>query len=119
MNLAGFRLSKWVSNSHKLLDSIQSEERAKEVRDMVLSQLCLPIQRTLGVHWETDEDVLGFKAQMKENAGLRRMEQEAGECYWQAWETSMHNRSPEGSTMHRGPNNSRDLQYYLCAIVKE
>ena len=65
LNLGGFRLTKWMSNSCKELDSIQSEERAKEVSDRTLSQLSLPIQRALGVHWDTDEDVFGIKAQIK------------------------------------------------------
>lgn len=48
---AGFHLTKWVSNSLKLLVSVPESERVKDVRDLNVSQDALPIERALGVLW--------------------------------------------------------------------
>ena len=44
LSKGGFHLTKWSSNSRKVLQSIPSEERAKEVKDLDLNQDKLPIE---------------------------------------------------------------------------
>lgn len=45
----GFKLSKWTSNSHLLLQSVPESERAKDVKNLDLGKDALPIERALGV----------------------------------------------------------------------
>ncbi|XP_072043021.1 uncharacterized protein [Amphiura filiformis] len=56
---AGFNLTKWLSNSRKLLEAIPVKERAKEVKELDLSHDALPTERTLGVLWHVEEDKIG------------------------------------------------------------
>ncbi|TWW61447.1 hypothetical protein D4764_04G0000940 [Takifugu flavidus] len=47
----GFSLTKWVSNSRRVLSSIPAELRATELKDLDLAQDDLPTERALGVQW--------------------------------------------------------------------
>ena len=58
-HLGGFHLTKWLSNSRSVLQSIDEQERAKIVKD--LSCDAFPMQRTLGVCWDVDTDCFGFQ----------------------------------------------------------
>ncbi|TWW54610.1 hypothetical protein D4764_0264710 [Takifugu flavidus] len=49
----GFSLTKWVSNSRRVLSSIPAELRATELKDLDLAQDDLPTERALGVQWCT------------------------------------------------------------------
>lgn len=66
----GFRLTKWLSNSRHVLDSIPESERAGSVKTLDLDHL--PIERALGVHWDVQSDTLGFKIAIKEKPPTRR-----------------------------------------------
>ena len=55
----GFRLTKWMSNNRQVLSKIPEEERAKPTLDLDLEKL--PVERTLGVQWDVEKDVLLFK----------------------------------------------------------
>jgi len=68
----GFRLTKWVSSSREVMESVPVEERAKDVKDLDLDQDRLPIQRALGVSWEIERDTLGLKIQPKDQPVTRR-----------------------------------------------
>ncbi len=70
--LGGFRLTKWISNSRKVVESIPLDERAKGVKDLDLDRAPLPIERALGVHWNTDTDVFSIKINPKEKSFTRR-----------------------------------------------
>ncbi|XP_046564157.1 uncharacterized protein LOC124272959 [Haliotis rubra] len=41
----GFKLTKWISNSREVLDSIPAERRAKELKDVDLGSNVLPQER--------------------------------------------------------------------------
>ncbi len=45
----GFRLTKWSSNSRKVMDTIPILERAKSLKELDLDRDELPHERTLGV----------------------------------------------------------------------
>ena len=68
----GFRLTKWVSSSREVIETVPVEERAKDVKDLDLDKDQLPIQRALGVHWKVEEDILGLKTQPKTQPFTRR-----------------------------------------------
>ena len=59
MREGGFHLTKFASNSRKLLSILPEEERANPALNLDLDQL--PIGRALGLHWDADSDTLLFK----------------------------------------------------------
>ncbi|XP_013408934.1 uncharacterized protein LOC106172673 [Lingula anatina] len=67
----GFKLTKWMSNKHEVLESIPVQERAKGV-EVNLSQQALPTERALGVYWNVEEDVFCYKIALKEKPLTRR-----------------------------------------------
>ena len=68
----GFRLTKFVSNSREVLQSIPSDERGKQVRDLVRSE-DLPCEKALGVQWQVESDVMSFTmAPAREKTCTRR-----------------------------------------------
>ena len=56
---AGFRLTKWMSNSREVLSKIPEADRAKPNLDLDLENL--PVERTLGVQWDVEKDAFLFK----------------------------------------------------------
>ena len=57
----GFKLTKFVSNSRKVLQSVPEEDRAKEIKGLDLGQDKLPVERALGVCWCIASDTLQFR----------------------------------------------------------
>lgn len=59
----GFHLTKWFSNSRRIINSIPEQERAAGLRNLDVSQNDLPIERALGVRWnaEADKFVIAIK----------------------------------------------------------
>ncbi|XP_077997424.1 uncharacterized protein LOC144450652 [Glandiceps talaboti] len=68
----GFRLTKWSSNSKRVFRSVPFEERAKEVKSLDLDSDALPVERALGIHWDTEADVFGIKIRQKTPVYTRR-----------------------------------------------
>ena len=61
LSKGGFRLTKWISNSREVLETIPEEERAKEVRTLDLSKDDLPVERTFDVKWCVQKTPLASK----------------------------------------------------------
>ncbi len=72
MAMRGFNLTKWVSNSRKVLQSIPEDCLAKTVQTLDLSSSNLPIERALGVVWDTENDSLCINVKTKEVKYTRR-----------------------------------------------
>ena len=68
----GFRLTKILSNSKTVLESVPPSERSKSVTDLDLFSSNLPPERALGVHWDVENDTLGFRVQLKDKPFTRR-----------------------------------------------
>nr|XP_023692679.1 uncharacterized protein LOC111856725 [Paramormyrops kingsleyae] len=68
----GFRLTKWSSNSRKLLTLFSEEERAQGFQDLALDQDSLPMERTLGIQWCAESDQFKFKISLKDRPLTRR-----------------------------------------------
>ena len=68
----GFRLTKFVSNNRKVLESIPAEDRAKDVKSMDFANEPFPVERALGVHWCVENDKLGFRIMIKDEPLTRR-----------------------------------------------
>lgn len=47
--MGGFQLVKWISNSGLVMESIDVEKRAKEVKELDFDKDNLPVERTLGL----------------------------------------------------------------------
>ncbi|XP_078372656.1 uncharacterized protein LOC144656297 [Oculina patagonica] len=72
LSKGGFRLTKWSSNSSEVLKTIPQVERAKSVLDLDLDKGKLPIQRTLGLHWDIASDKFWFNVDLKDKPNTRR-----------------------------------------------
>ena len=56
----GFKLTKWTSNSRKLLAKIPENDLAKEMKNIDLQTDKLPVVRALGVQWCIETDCLKY-----------------------------------------------------------
>ena len=68
----GLRLTKWISSSRKVLESIPTFERAKTVTCLDLDHERLPVERALGVHWDTEGDQIGVNIKTKSRCHTKR-----------------------------------------------
>ncbi len=68
----GFCLTKWSSNSRKVLQSVPEQSRSKDIQCLDLDQDKLPVERTLGLRWCTEADVFQFRMQLKSQQRTRR-----------------------------------------------
>lgn len=67
---AGFRLTKWISNSVEVLESLPESERSATVTSLDFSEPHL--ERALGVHWNVTNDEFVSKISVKEKPATRR-----------------------------------------------
>lgn len=66
----GFRLTKWLSNSRKVVESIPESDRAASVKDLNFDHTL--IERALGVQWHVTSDTFGFKIAIKDKPPTSR-----------------------------------------------
>ena len=66
----GFRLTKWISNSKAVLESLPESERSEQVKDLNLDKS--PVERALGVRWSVSSDKFGFSIVVKDRPATRR-----------------------------------------------
>ena len=66
----GFRLTKWVSNSREVVESIPDKERATSAKNLDFEHLS--IKRALGIQWHVSSDTFGFKITIKDKPATRR-----------------------------------------------
>ena len=57
----GFRLTKWISNSREVIQSIPEKEKAKELKDLDMTKDALPSGRSLSVTLSIETDEFSFK----------------------------------------------------------
>ena len=62
--LGGFKLTKWLSNSRKVIESLPEGEQAAQVKDLDFDKT--PIERALGVQWNVSSDTFGFAIVIKD-----------------------------------------------------
>ncbi|XP_072178274.1 uncharacterized protein [Diadema setosum] len=68
----GFNLTKWLSNSPKVMESVPVHDRAKEVEGLDLTYDALPIERALGVKWNIELDTMTYGITPKHKPCTRR-----------------------------------------------
>lgn len=69
---ASLRLHKFASNSRKVLNSFETNDLAKNFKDLDLGIATLPVQRSLGLLWNTETDEFIFKVHLVEKPYTRR-----------------------------------------------
>ena len=68
----GFNFTKFISNSRAVLESVLTEKRSKEVRDLDLGHDSLLIELALGVQWCVESDVFEFGIVVNDKPTTRR-----------------------------------------------
>ena len=66
----GFRLTRWLSNKPKVVESVPELDRAASVRDFDFDHTLT--ERALGVQWHVTSDTFGFKIATKDKPPTRR-----------------------------------------------
>ena len=66
----GFRLTKWISNSCDVIQSVPVSERAGSIKELDLENL--PVERALGMQWDVQSDTFRFKIVVKDRPPTRR-----------------------------------------------
>ncbi|XP_042891224.1 uncharacterized protein LOC122265845 [Penaeus japonicus] len=72
LQAGGFRLTKWMSNSRKVMRVIPTDERSPRIKDINLTIDNLPMDRALGVLWDLDDDVLKIRVSTPMKPTTRR-----------------------------------------------
>lgn len=72
----GFTLTKWVSNSNAVIETIPESHRAAVVKELELDRDSLkephPVERAFGIHWELKKDIFTFKVALKNRPATKR-----------------------------------------------
>lgn len=66
----GFKLTKWLSNSRKVIESLPESERASIVKNLDFNSWS--VERALGVQWNISSDQFCFKIVIKDRPATRR-----------------------------------------------
>ena len=69
-NSRGFNLTKFLSNSHKILKSLPNSILSPKLVDLDFDKI--PLERVLGILWDPNEDVLKVKVLCKEVPNTKR-----------------------------------------------
>ena len=69
---ANLRLHKVVSNSVEVMEAFPAEDRGKDIHDLDLHCDSLPVQRSLGVYWDLQEDAFTFRVALPDKPFMRR-----------------------------------------------
>ena len=67
-NLGGFHLTKWISNEKEVIEQISEPERAPSVK-VVDENIVMPVERALGVSWDTNSDCFVYEVVKKKHSG--------------------------------------------------
>ena len=68
----GFQLTKWISGSREVLESIPKTECTQEIKKLDLQKDELSVERALGVQWIVEADKFGFDVGIKTRPPTRR-----------------------------------------------
>lgn len=70
--LCNLRLHKIASNRVEVMNAFSPEDRAKKIKDLDLSTVELPVQRSLGVSWNIMSDTFSFHVPQSQKPFTRR-----------------------------------------------
>jgi len=74
LKTGGFHLMKYLNNCREVLSAIDHEDLDPRVKTLYLDNLFvdLPVNRTLGVFWNTENDEFEIKVELKQRPATRR-----------------------------------------------
>jgi len=72
LSRGGFHLTKWISNSSEVLDTIPEHEKAKRVRNLDMPGDTTRTERALGTVWDIDSDRLAYRTVENKRPPTRR-----------------------------------------------
>ena len=78
--MGGFHITKWMSNSRPVLESIPTHERAKDVANLDFEHF--PTDRALGVSWDIESDNIVFNINPQSCDATRRNCRFSTETFW-------------------------------------
>ena len=70
LSKSGFRLTKWLSNSQVVINSLPTSEVSPKLVNLDLDKL--PLERALGMLWDPNSDEFSFKSITKEFTATKR-----------------------------------------------
>ncbi|XP_028847241.1 uncharacterized protein LOC114796892 [Denticeps clupeoides] len=69
---SNLKLHKIASNDHKVVEAFPAAERAKDLKDLDLEKDNIPLQRSLGVLWNLENDCFTFHVTTEQKPFIRR-----------------------------------------------
>lgn len=69
---SNLRLRKLASNSKEVMEAFPCEDHATDLKDLDLAADSLPVQRSLGLHWDLDSDCFTYRVQEERKPFTRR-----------------------------------------------
>lgn len=69
---SNMRQHKIASNDHKVVEAFPAAERAKDLKDLNLELQDIPLQRSLGVLWNLENDCFTFHVTTEQKPYTRR-----------------------------------------------
>ena len=61
----GFKLTKWVSTSRRVIESVHESDRSQRVNIDMCEEGCLPTEKALGLLWNVEDDCFMFRMSPK------------------------------------------------------
>ena len=71
LNKAAFHLIKWISNEKEVIEQIPESERVPSIK-VVEESIVMPMERALGVVWDTSSDCFVYEVVKRDIADTRR-----------------------------------------------
>lgn len=68
-----FDLTKFISNSRKLLESLPMKQKRKNVKELDSCRDSLPMEKALGICWHIEKDSLTISVKERDKALTKRI----------------------------------------------
>lgn len=72
MDNGNIKLHKFASNSGKVMDSLPQEDLAQDLKSMDFESDDIPLERSLGLYWNLEQDSLTFRISDEDKPYTRR-----------------------------------------------
>ena len=72
MDNGNIKLQKFASNSGKVMDSLPQEDLAQDLKSMDFESDDIPLERSLGLYWNLEQDSLTFRISDEDKPYTRR-----------------------------------------------
>ena len=66
LSLGGLNLTKWNGNNFEVINAVPEEDRSKEWKKIDFKRDSLPVERALGVQWNTAKNCFQYSVNIPE-----------------------------------------------------